>query len=163
MHNTLQKWLARDPDAKSRDELQALIDGDNQDELSRRFSSRLEFGTAGLRGVVGAGPAMMNRLVIRETSAGLGAYVLREVADAASRGIIVAYDGRTDSRQFAEDAACVFAALGITVYLTPAVAATPLAAFGVVNLGAAAAVVVTASHNPPQYNGYKVYWEMVRK
>ncbi len=159
MNNKLQKWLARDPDAKSRDELQALIDNDNQNELSRRFSSRLEFGTAGLRGVVGAGPAMMNRLVIRETSAGLGAYVLREVADAASRGIIVAYDGRTDSRQFAEDAACVFAALGITVYLTPAVAATPLAAFGVVNLGAAAAVVVTASHNPPQYNGYKVYWE----
>ncbi len=159
MNNKLQKWLARDPDAKSRDELQALIDSDNQDELSRRFSSRLEFGTAGLRGVVGAGPAMMNRLVIRETSAGLGAYLLREVADAASRGIIVAYDGRTDSRQFAEDAACVFAALGITVYLTPTVAATPLAAFGVVNLGAAAAVVVTASHNPPQYNGYKVYWE----
>ena len=159
MNKKLQKWLARDPDPKSRDELQALIDSCNRDELSRRFSSRLEFGTAGLRGVVGAGPAMMNRLVIRETSAGLGSYLLREVAAAAQRGIVVAYDGGSDSRQFAEDAACVFAALGISVYLTPKVAATPVAAFGLVNLGAAAAVVVTASHNPPEYNGYKVYWE----
>ena len=154
-----ENWLARDPDPQSRVELQRLIDAGDQGELTRRFSSRLEFGTAGLRGVVGAGPAMMNRLVVRETSAGLGSYLLREVANAAQRGIIVAYDGRTDSRQFAQDAACVFAALGITVYLTPAVAATPVAAFGVVQFGAAAGVVVTASHNPPQYNGYKVYWE----
>ena len=159
MNSESQNWLARDPDARSRAELQALIDSGNQEELSRRFSTRLEFGTAGLRGVVGAGPAMMNRLVIRETSAGLGTYLLREVPNAAKRGIIVAYDGRPDSRQFAEDAACVFAALGISAYLTPEVAATPVAAFGVVQMGAAAAVVVTASHNPPEYNGYKVYWE----
>ena len=153
-----QNWLARDPDADSRAELQALIDAGNHSELEHRFASRLEFGTAGLRGVVGAGPAMMNRLVIRETSAGLGDYLLREVAGAADSGIVVAYDGRPDSRQFARDAACVFAALGITVYLTEGVAPTPVAAFGVVQLGAAAGVVVTASHNPPQYNGYKVYW-----
>ena len=159
MNSTFAQWLARDPDPASRDELQALIDADDQAELTRRFASRLEFGTAGLRGVVGAGPGMMNRLVIRETSAGLGSYLLREVPNAATRGIIVAYDGRLDSSQFARDAACVFAALGITVYLTPDVAATPVAAFGVVQLGAAAGVVVTASHNPPQYNGYKVYWE----
>ena len=159
MKNRFEHWLARDPDPRSRNELQGLIDAGNEQELARRFASRLEFGTAGLRGVVGAGPAMMNRLVIRETSAGLGAYVLREVANAAVRGIIVAYDGRTDSRVFASDAACVFAALGFTVYLTDAVTPTPVAAFGVVQLNAAAAVVVTASHNPPEYNGYKVYWE----
>ena len=125
MNSTFAQWLARDPDPASRDELQALIDADDQAELTRRFASRLEFGTAGLRGVVGAGPGMMNRLVIRETSAGLGSYLLREVPNAATRGIIVAYDGRLDSRQFARDAACVFAALGITVYLTPDVAASP--------------------------------------
>ena len=163
MNSTFAQWLARDPDPASRDELQALIDADDQAELTRRFASRLEFGTAGLRGVVGAGPGMMNRLVIRETSAGLGSYLLREVPNAATRGIIVAYDGRLDSRQFARDAACVFAALGITVYLTPDVAATPVAAFGVVQLGAAAGVVVTASHNPPQYNGYKVTGRTARR
>jgi phosphomannomutase len=101
----------------------------------------------------------MNRLVVRETSAGLGAYLIETVPDAARRGIIVAYDGRPDSLQFARDCACVFAGLGITAFLTHKVAATPLAAFGVVQLGAVAAVVITASHNPPQYNGYKVYWQ----
>ena len=158
MNKLFAHWLARDPDPRSRDELQRLIAAGDEPELARRFATRLEFGTAGLRGVVGAGPAMMNRLVIRETSAGLGAYLLREVAGAAQRGIIVAYDARPDSRAFAGDAACVFAALGFTVYLTDTVTPTPVAAFGVVQLNAAAAVVVTASHNPPQYNGYKVYW-----
>ena len=159
MNAKIQSWLARDPDPKTRKELQELIDASDQDELTRRFSGRLEFGTAGLRGVVGAGPGMMNRLVIRQTSAGLAQYLLGEVPDAAQKGIIVAYDGRLDSREFSRDAACVFAALGFTVYLTPDVAATPVAAFGVIELGAAAGVVVTASHNPPEYNGYKVYWE----
>ena len=149
MNNVFERWLARDPDPESRSELQGLIDAGDEEELARRFARRLEFGTAGLRGVVGAGPGMMNRLVIRETSAGLGSYLLREVADAAQRGVVVAYDGRPDSCQFARDAASVFAALGITVHFTEAVAATPVAAFGVVQLGAAAGVVVTASHNPP--------------
>lgn len=159
MNNQLQRWLDRDPDPGTRGELQALLDSGNRDELIRRFSSRLEFGTAGLRGVVGGGPAMMNRLVIRETSAGLGTYLLQQLADAAQRGVVVAYDGRTDSRTFARDSACVFAALGINVYITPQVTATPIAAFGVLSLDAAAGVVVTASHNPPEYNGFKVYWE----
>ncbi len=159
MNAEVRYWLARDPDPKTRAELQALIDASNQEELSRRFSARLKFGTAGLRGLVGAGPGMMNRLVIQETSAGLGDYLLRTVPNTAKRGILVAYDGRLDSQEFARDAACVFAALGIITYLTPDVAATPLAAFGVLELGTAAGVVVTASHNPPEYNGYKVYWE----
>ncbi|MEH6610539.1 MAG: phospho-sugar mutase [Halioglobus sp.] len=158
MKDRISTWLARDPDPASRDELQSLLDQGNTEELSQRFSGRLEFGTAGLRGLVGAGPARMNRLVIQETSAGLGTYLIDTIPDAAKRGIVVAYDGRPDSHQFAMDAACVFAALGITVYITPAVAATPIAAFGVLNKGAAAGVVVTASHNPPQYNGYKVFW-----
>jgi len=159
MNKEIQHWLARDPDPDSRRELQALVDAGDTEALSQRFAGRLEFGTAGLRGVVGAGPSRMNRLVVRETSAGLGAYLMETVPDAAQRGIIVAYDGRPDSLQFARDCACVFAGLGITAFLTHKVAATPLAAFGVVQLGAAAAVVITASHNPPQYNGYKVYWQ----
>jgi phosphomannomutase len=158
LHDRVQRWITRDPDASSRAELEAMLSTADDVALAERFAGRLEFGTAGLRGVVGAGPAMMNRLVISETSTGLGHYILEEIPDAANRGVIVAYDGRLDSRQFARDAACAFAALGIKVYLTPDVAATPVAAWGVITLGAAAGVVVTASHNPPQYNGYKVYW-----
>ncbi|MFK8047973.1 MAG: phospho-sugar mutase [Halioglobus sp.] len=158
MDNKIREWLEKDPDATSRRELQQLIESGDQNELDRRFSGRLEFGTAGLRGVVGAGPAMMNVLVIRQTSAGLGQYLLQNVNDAANRGVLVAYDGRSDSKRFAKESACVFAAMGITAYVTSDVAATPVAAFGVLDLGCAAGVVVTASHNPPEYNGFKVYW-----
>lgn len=154
-----QDWMVRDPDPVTRKDLQTLIDGADSDELANRFAGRLQFGTAGLRGVVGAGPAMINRLVIREVSAGLGSYLLRAMPMAAQRGVVVGYDGRPDSLQFAHDAACVFAALGLKVYLTPDVAATPLVAFGTVHLNAAMGVVITASHNPPEYNGYKVFWE----
>ncbi|NNF15949.1 MAG: phospho-sugar mutase [Gammaproteobacteria bacterium] len=159
MKKQLQRWLDRDPDPVTRTELQSLLESGNRDELNRRFSTRLKFGTAGLRGVVGGGPARMNRLVIRESSAGLGSYLLQQIGDAAQRGVVVAFDGRTDSRTFARDAACVLAALGIKVYFTPRETATPIAAFGVLYFNAAAGVVVTASHNPPEYNGVKVYWE----
>ncbi len=155
----IKQWLARDPDVKTRDELQQLVDSNNQTELSDRFASRLEFGTAGLRGKVGAGPNRMNRLVIQETATGLGNYLLEQISDTAQRGVVIGYDGRLDSRQFAHDTASVLTGLGIKVYLTHKVAATPIVAFGVHHLNAAAAVVVTASHNPPEYNGFKVYWE----
>ncbi|MDF4352248.1 phospho-sugar mutase [Vibrio parahaemolyticus] len=155
----ITQWLARDPDPKTREELQHLVDTNNEQELSDRFDSRLAFGTAGLRGKVGAGPNRMNRLVIQETATGLGHYLLEQVQDAASRGVVIGYDGRPDSKQFAHDTASVLTALGIKVYLTYQVAATPIVAFGVRTMNAAAAVVVTASHNPPEYNGFKVYWE----
>ncbi|HGF5053583.1 TPA: phospho-sugar mutase [Vibrio parahaemolyticus] len=155
----ITQWLARDPDPKTREELQHLVDTNNEQELSDRFGSRLAFGTAGLRGKVGAGPNRMNRLVIQETATGLGHYLLEQVRDAASRGVVIGYDGRPDSKQFAHDTASVLTALGIKVYLTYQVAATPIVAFGVRTMNAAAAVVVTASHNPPEYNGFKVYWE----
>ncbi|WP_028768294.1 phospho-sugar mutase [Shewanella fidelis] len=151
-------WIASDPDPLMQQELQTLLDAGNETELEARFNGRLAFGTAGLRGVVGAGPTRMNRLVIQQTSAGLGAYLKAQISDVATRGVIIGYDGRHDSKQFAHDAAAVLTALGIKVYLTADVAATPLVAFGVLHLGAAAGIVVTASHNPPQYNGYKVYW-----
>lgn len=155
----VQQWLENDPDANTKAQLQALVDADNQTELAARFAGRLEFGTAGLRGVVGAGPMCMNRLVVRQTSAGLGAYLLAQVKDAAKRGVVIGYDGRHDSYHFAHDAASVLTAMGIKVRLTTKVAPTPLVAFGVKHFEATAGIVVTASHNPPQYNGYKVYWE----
>lgn len=159
MMHKVSSWLEKDPDTKTRQELQALLDSKQFDEIEERFKSRLEFGTAGLRGKVGCGPNRMNRLVIQETAAGLGAYLIKQVAHAQQRGVVIGYDGRPDSQQFAHDTAAVLTALGIKVYLTYKVAPTPVVAFGVNHFKAAAAVVVTASHNPPEYNGFKVYWE----
>ncbi|MCG9737349.1 phospho-sugar mutase [Shewanella insulae] len=154
----IKHWLSLDSDAKSRDEIQALMDQGEQEELAARFAGRLTFGTAGIRGVVGAGPMRMNRLVVQQTSKGVAEYLKAQVDNAVSRGVVIGYDGRHDSKQFAEDAASVLTAAGFKVFLTGKVAPTPLVAFGVLRLGAVAGIVVTASHNPPQYNGYKVYW-----
>ncbi len=155
----IKHWLALDGDAKSRAEIESLINSGEDDELAARFSGRLMFGTAGIRGVVGAGPMGMNPLVIQQTSKGLAEYLKAQVKDAASRGVVIGYDGRHDSKRFAHDAASVLMASGIKVFLTEKVAPTPLIAFGVLHLNAAAGIVITASHNPPQYNGYKVYWQ----
>ncbi|MEZ4272128.1 MAG: phospho-sugar mutase [Myxococcota bacterium] len=155
----ISEWMARDPDPETRQELESLQAAGDQQELMRRFGSRLSFGTAGLRGIVGAGPSRMNRLVVRETSTGLGTYVKDTIAGAQERGIVVGYDGRTDSRCFAEAAASVFVALGFRVYLGDRPLPTPVCAYAVRDLQAAAGIVVTASHNPPAYNGYKVYWQ----
>ncbi|EGR1310053.1 phospho-sugar mutase [Vibrio cholerae] len=159
MNSQVTHWLARDPDPKTRQELQQLIDTQQDAQIAERFQSRLEFGTAGLRGKVGCGPNRMNRLVIQETAAGLGQYLITQLPDAKKRGVVIGYDGRPDSKQFAHDTASVLTSLGIKTYLTYQVAATPIVAFGVRHFNAAAAVVVTASHNPPEYNGFKVYWE----
>ncbi|QUN07117.1 phospho-sugar mutase [Shewanella yunxiaonensis] len=154
----LNAWLEMDPDPQTREELQQLMQQRDDQELVKRFAGRLAFGTAGLRGEVGAGPTRMNQLVIRQTAAGLGQYLLQQLPDAKSRGVIIGYDGRLDSARFATDTAAVLTAQGITVRITRRVCPTPLVAYGVKHFGAAAGVVVTASHNPPQYNGFKVYW-----
>lgn len=155
---TVSQWIANDPDSNTRAQLQTLLDNNDQQSLAKLFAGRLAFGTAGLRGEVGAGPLTMNRLVVMQTSAGLAQYLLDNVPDSTNKGVIIGYDGRLDSKQFAHDAASVFCAYGIKVRLTHKVAATPLVAFGVKHFDCAAGIVVTASHNPPQYNGYKVYW-----
>jgi len=159
LQHQINQWLNKDPDPHTRTQLQALIDAGNDTELTARFSGRLAFGTAGIRGEVGVGPMAMNRLMIRQTTAGLGAYLLKQISHAAERGVVIGYDGRHDSLTFAHDAASVLTAMDIKVHLTHKVAATPLVAFGVKHVNAAAGIVITASHNPPQYNGYKVYWE----
>ncbi len=157
-------WLAADRDPETCAELGAIVDtaarGDAaaQAELADRFGGRLAFGTAGLRGVIGAGPMRMNRLVVRQTTAGLAEYLLAKAPGAAERGVVIGHDARRGSRAFAEDAACVLAARGLRVHLAFAPWPTPVTAWAVVALGAAAGVMVTASHNPPEYNGYKVYW-----
>ncbi|MEZ8824212.1 phospho-sugar mutase [Vibrio amylolyticus] len=159
MLESVTKWLEHDPDPRTREELQYLIDEKMHEELEDRFKARLTFGTAGLRGKVGCGPNRMNRLVVQQTATGLGHYLVSKMKKANRRGVVIGYDGRNDSKQFAHDCASVLTALGIKVYLTSREAPTPLIAFGVLHLNCAAAIVITASHNPPEYNGFKVFWE----
>ncbi len=160
-------FLSEDPDPETRTELRGLLeradtgDEDARRELADRFSGPLEFGTAGLRGRVEAGLARMNRLVVVKAAWGVGTRLVEESArggpDPRRRGVVVGFDGRRSSRQFAEDTAAVLAGLGVPVHLFPDPVPTPLVSFAVPHLGAAAGVVVTASHNPPEDNGYKVY------
>lgn len=151
-----EAWLVAEPDGDVREELGSLIHGPD-DALAARFDGRLQFGTAGLRGEIGAGPLRMNRLVVRQAAAGLGQYVLRNIADAASKGVIIGYDARRKSEDFASDTARVFAAMGIRAMLLPTPLPTPVLAWNITTYGAVAGVVVTASHNPPADNGYKVF------
>lgn len=130
------------------------------DELRDAFSGRLAFGTAGLRGKIGPGPRRMNRVVVSQTSAGFAAYLHERAAAGACAtppSVVIGYDGRVNSDVFARDAAEVMAAAGIAVTLLPVAGPTPLTAFAVRELGVSAGIMVTASHNPPQDNGYKVY------
>ncbi len=159
MDPRVSRWLERDPDPETVAELERLVESGDAEEIERRFSGRLSFGTAGIRGLLGAGPMRMNRLVVRETTAGFGAYLLQQIPDLAERGVVVGYDARRKSRVFAEDAAGVFAGMGLRVFLTRREQPTPICSFAVKDLGAAGGVVITASHNPPEYNGYKVYWQ----
>jgi phosphomannomutase len=161
-----EQWLAHDPDPAARAELRGLLDQARADaseaamaELGERFAGALEFGTAGLRGLLGAGESRMNRAVVLRTTAGLARYLLEtDAAAARSGGVAVGYDARRMSRELAEDTACALAAAGIPAHLSPIACPTPVTAYAVTKLGAVAGVMITASHNPPAYNGYKVYW-----
>ena len=159
-----EAWLAEDPDPITADELRQLIaacrTGDEaaRKDLAERFTGSLEFGTAGLRGILGAGPQRMNRVLVRKVSAGLAAYVLEHVPDARQRGVLIGHDARRNSRVFSEDTARVLGGVGIKVFLAHRPWPTPTTAWAVVDKRACAGVMVTASHNPPAYNGYKVYW-----
>lgn len=151
-------WVGQDPDPETVAEVQSLIDAADVAGLSDRFATRLAFGTAGLRGALGGGPNRMNQLLVRQTAAGLADYVLRVVPDAKARGIVIGFDARHKSDRFACDTARVFAEKGMRALVFPTVVPTPILAFSVLHLGAAVGVQVTASHNPPADNGYKVYW-----
>ncbi len=152
-------WIEHDPDPVTRRELQALLVQRDAAGLAERFAGELEFGTAGLRGLVGAGPARMNLVTVARATAGLARQLLVDVEGAAERGVVIGHDARRGSDEFTRAAVEVLAGYGFKVHWFPGLTPTPLAAFAGRHLGAAATVVVTASHNPPAYNGYKVYSE----
>ncbi len=149
-------WHAQDPDPETRAELATLIAAENEPELQSRFSARLAFGTAGLRGELGAGPNRMNRVLVAQAALGLAQYLLEKATD-GQPSVVIGFDGRKNSDIFAQDSAEIMAGCGIRVLLFETHAPTPLVAFAVKHLGLSAGVMVTASHNPPNDNGYKVY------
>jgi phosphomannomutase len=148
-------WAAQDPDPQTKAELIALIDAANLTELESRMGARLDFGTAGLRGELGAGPNRMNRVLVSQAAAGIRDYVLENFKTAPS--VVIGFDGRINSAVFARDSAQIFAAAGIQTMLFDGVVPTPVLAFAGKHLNTSAAIMVTASHNPPRDNGYKVY------
>lgn len=142
-------------DKKTREELLGIAN--NDDEIKDRFYKDLEFGTGGLRGVIGAGTNRMNIYTVRKATQGLANYIIKQKAQ--SKGVAIAYDSRFMSPEFADEAALCLAANGIKAYVFTSLRPTPELSFAVRKLGCTAGIVVTASHNPPEYNGYKVYWE----
>lgn len=153
-----RRWMESDPDPETRAEAAALLEADDEEGLRAAFGARLKFGTAGLRGKLGCGPNQMNQAHIRWVTAGLGDYLLAQVPGATERGVVIGYDARKGSTAFAEEAAAVLGERGFKVYLFDVVVPTPLLSHAAARLGTAAGIMVTASHNPPQDNGYKVYW-----
>jgi phosphomannomutase len=150
-------WRDEDPDPETRAEIDALLETGDEAGLTERFGARLEFGTAGLRGPIGAGPNRMNQALVRRATAGLGRWLLDGGAPSDAGRAVVGHDARHGSAAFAEDAAAVLAGLGVGARRFGFVVPTPVLAFAVRQLDAAGGVMVTASHNPPADNGYKVY------
>ncbi|HXH36616.1 MAG TPA: phospho-sugar mutase [Plantibacter sp.] len=158
-----EAWLAQDPDDETRAELAGLVERARASddvavaELHDRFDSRLQFGTAGLRGRIEAGSNRMNRVLVSQAAAGLAAYLLEQAAPGVTPSIVIGYDGRKNSAVFATDTAELMAGAGVRAILLPRLLPTPVLAFAVRYFDASAGVMVTASHNPPADNGYKVY------
>ena len=151
-----EQWLANPYfDEATKEELKGISEDEN--EIKERFYMDLEFGTAGLRGIIGAGTNRMNIYVVRRATQGLANYIAK--VDKTAQGVAIAYDSRHMSPEFAEEAALCLAANGIKAYIFESLRPTPELSFAVRHLGCVAGINVTASHNPPEYNGYKVYWE----
>jgi phosphomannomutase len=156
LHDEVRAWIAGDPDAKDRATLQSLLDDGDDEEMHRRFDTPLTFGTAGLRGPVMAGPAGMNRFTVRRATQGVIAW-LGEIGVDLERGVVVGRDARIGSESFNHEVVAVLLGADVKVYEMPGPLPTPLVAYCVKKLDAAAGIMVTASHNPPFDNGYKLY------
>lgn len=158
-----EAWITQDPDPETRAELAALVEGARAGdaaasaELADRFDTRLAFGTAGLRGEIAAGPNRMNRVLVSQAAAGLAAYLVERARPGETPSVVIGYDGRKNSAVFARDSAEIMAGAGVRTVLLPRLLPTPVLAFAVRHLDTSAGVMVTASHNPPNDNGYKVY------
>lgn len=149
-------WLNDDYfDAATREELRGIA-GDEK-EIEDRFYKELEFGTGGLRGVIGAGTNRMNTYTVRKATQGLANYIIKQ--GGKDKGVAIAYDSRRKSPEFADEAALCLAANGIKAYVFDALRPTPELSFALRTLNCISGIVITASHNPPEYNGYKAYWE----
>jgi phosphomannomutase len=159
LQKRVARWIEDDVDPVCRTELQQLLDAGDFAALHERFAAPLEFGTAGLRGELGAGPGRMNRAVVARATYGFCEHLRKNVKDAAERGLCIGYDARHNSPEFAEEAASVAAAAGFRVIFFEKPCPTPLLGFAVLDQRAAGGVMVTASHNPARDNGYKAYWE----
>lgn len=155
----IAEWTAAPYDAATREEIRSLADAGKNDELEDRFYRTLEFGTGGLRGKLGAGTNRMNSYVVARATQGLANYVIAHATKPGPLRAAIAHDSRHRSREFAETAAGVLAANGILVHISPALRPTPYLSFAVRKLDCHTGIVVTASHNPKEYNGYKVYWD----
>jgi phosphomannomutase len=149
-----RSWQSQDPDAETRAELEALILAGDERGLADRFSQRLSFGTAGLRGELGAGPNRMNRVLVAQAAVGIARYLKANFDDPSC---VIGFDARKNSDVFAKDSAEILVGLGIRAYLYDSLVATPMVAFAVREMGCSAGIMVTASHNPPADNGYKVF------
>ncbi|MGJ9413493.1 phospho-sugar mutase [Aeromicrobium sp. CF4.19] len=157
LESRVRAWIDQDPDPVTRDELESLLAAEDRIALEDRFAQRLQFGTAGLRGALGGGPNRMNRVIVAQAAAGLAAYLTQHAVGDAAPTVVVGYDARHNSDVFARDTAEIMTAMGVPAFLLPDPQPTPVLAFAIRHLGCAAGVMVTASHNPPQDNGYKVY------
>lgn len=152
-----KEWLRLDQEPSTRAEIQALIANDNIQELESRLRTRISFGTAGLRARMEAGFSRMNCLTVIQASQGLAQYLLDSLSPTARKAVVIGHDARHNSNRFAELTAAAFTAKGFYVNLYDGLVHTPLVPFSVVRLGFSAGIMITASHNPKEDNGYKVY------
>ena len=156
---TARQWLTPDFDEQTRAEVQTMLDADDKTALIDAFYQNLEFGTGGLRGIMGAGTNRMNRYIVGMATQGFANYILKAFPGRSDLAVVVGHDCRNNSRHFAETVADIFSANGIKVYLFESLRPTPEISFAIRQLGAQAGVNITASHNPREYNGYKAYWD----
>lgn len=151
-------WLKGNYDAATKDEVQRMLDSDDKSKLIDAFYKDLEFGTGGLRGIMGAGSNRMNNYTVGAATQGLSNYLKAEFTGLDEIKVVIGHDCRNNSRQFAEISADIFSANGIRVYLFENLRPTPEVSYAIRKLGCQSGIMITASHNPKEYNGYKAYW-----